>query len=516
MEDGEISHSQDGNTTPDKTTSTPTEPKLSVSNMVAELHQWDPGWFTINSLSTFDADTISRLYYREKSKQEPKDLQAEAEKMEEIRKQYPISVSYSREKNPSLHLFTVDEQALQQVLSDMDYKPFPGQKRELTIFDTNTNMFLQSMTSLPGTKNMLFNEATFIDFVRTVRQRGQDALEGIEPGKWEKYLQPLRILGNLLNPTKAAYLFLRNQGKIPFYRGNQERHQQYIDAAKKGFVTMQDGQKVEHSPEESIVRAKEYLDTLLEKAAPSMIGWYLAHTFERRRNAMRKGALKVGLTVLPGIVLHPLAPLGAVGSAFGTYLNESEAYAVADGHWEQFAKAITINHDVFIKKVLTDTPERKLQEENIEIGEKTIKQLEQELLQNSISLFRIDRIYQATLSEHETLDIIMVKPTDLGIDQETTTAEIYKQAKNCGLEPVPIETTAYYLLKYPSQLPTSEDIAVLPRDSKDLKNMWAYIHNPEREDDSMRLSFFENASTETWHPDTLFMFSIRKPETKNT
>lgn len=106
-----------------------------------------------------------------------------------------------------------------------------------------------------------------------------------------------------------------------------------------------------------------------------------------------------------------------------------------------------------IKHIYTSFPEGKIPIEAIEIGGMSSQQLETEHIQAGIYItpYGIDMLKSPdfiTLQNPQSLDTVGLKVQDLGLNDASTTDQVYTRAKELGLELVPAETGLHYRLKY--------------------------------------------------------------------
>jgi len=113
--------------------------------------------------------------------------------------------------------------------------------------------------------------------------------------------------------------------------------------------------------------------------------------------------------------------------------------------------------------IYTEFPEGKIRKMEVEIGGKNKEELIKELKENfSVSDTAEEMLKNAdfTVSEDkEKIDLVKLTDKDLGFTEEATTDEIYKRAKNFGLELCPAETGPHLRLQYKDQ-PMNEYLRV--------------------------------------------------------
>lgn len=107
-----------------------------------------------------------------------------------------------------------------------------------------------------------------------------------------------------------------------------------------------------------------------------------------------------------------------------------------------------------IENIYTSFPEGKISRESLNVGGKSVEQLELELKQNKINISgRAEQMMNKsefiTLKSPEVFDLIHLKISDLGFtfNNQPTTEELYETAKQFGLEPCPPEVGPELRLK---------------------------------------------------------------------
>lgn len=235
-------------------------------------------------------------------------------------------------------------------------------------------LITNSVSGIPGVlayyetvrDRLVLNQGSVVNTLKEIREIEHGFLDSpsTPPNRLKTFLQRA---GRLLNPITTPYALLGNRGQH-IHSGNADRRWNYLDAAREGFEVQQDGQTVRLSSNESIARAKDFLDRLLERATPGIIGWIIAHEYEHRYHLKGKLALKAGtlLTPLIGglIVSHFSSPesaytiaaeggiVGIIASAFGRKFDEKASYDAGDKNFAKFAKAVNIDHNFFQREVL--------------------------------------------------------------------------------------------------------------------------------------------------------------------
>src|SRR5436190_10166798 len=218
---------------------------------------------------------------------------AEVKYSTEVKSFPPVDVLYKGKADVNSRLIIVDGNILSNALQESNY---PSSIVKPLVID-DTGAALLSMAHYDSIhKKIVINEESLIDGLRKVRNKEYQLLEGLEPNRIKDFL---KVVSNFINPITAPYMFLRDQGAISAYTGNEKRHSDYIAAAQKGFVRTKAGQAEQLSPEESLEHAKHFFDGLLEKATPGLVGWILAHEYEHRNKVGMKLAVKMGSLILP-------------------------------------------------------------------------------------------------------------------------------------------------------------------------------------------------------------------------
>lgn len=166
-----------------------------------------------------------------------------------------------------------------------------------------------------------------------------------------------------------------------------------------------------------------------------------------------------------------------------------------------------------IDQIYTSLPEGKIRKNTVEIGGKTARQLETELIQRGVNIseYAKDMLYSpnfTTLAQPQSLDTVRLKVQDLGLSGYPTTDQIYQKAQELGLELCPAEVGPHLRLK----------------DSNQSMNEWYWIAMKQIPDSSGRPSVFGlkrdadglwlNNSwafpDDWWGPEDGLVFSLRK------
>lgn len=279
---------------------------------------------------------------------------------------YPsIGVRYEGELTPETALFKIDGELLAKAIRESDYSG---------IVISNVVISDKVGTGEIAHMNSYTNQAVIYhdQLVATLRRFRQAEHEGLDalPENSNKFKNFLNAVGYLLNPFTAPYKLLADKGRyMHVYSGNIDRRNRYRDQAQEGFEVKRGGETVKMSRAESVHRAKQFFDRLLERATPGIIGWVVAHEFEHNHNHGKKLAIKVGSLFGPVLGVGAAAQaagvpelmgtgviLGWVGAVLGRTADEKASYNAGDKNFAKFAKAISINHEVFKTKVLGDLP----------------------------------------------------------------------------------------------------------------------------------------------------------------
>ena len=168
-----------------------------------------------------------------------------------------------------------------------------------------------------------------------------------------------------------------------------------------------------------------------------------------------------------------------------------------------------------LEHVYTSFPEKKIRRENVEIGGKSAEQLISEMEAAGInisdyakSMLKSREFVPGKNPEEATL--IRLTVADLGFKSNATTDQIYERAQILGLELCPADTGPSYRLKYRNQP----------------LNAWIYMGMKQitgsgggpsvfrlgRSVDGLWLDDDWATPLDTWHPDLVFVFRLRKAE----
>ena len=166
-----------------------------------------------------------------------------------------------------------------------------------------------------------------------------------------------------------------------------------------------------------------------------------------------------------------------------------------------------------LEHIYTSFPEGKIRRENIEIGGKTVKQLEAELEKAEFKISPYAKHMMSskdfkTEKKPEPVDLVRLKVRDLFGDKYSTTDELYKKAQEIGLELCPPEVAPHYRLKYANQ-PMNEWVSVAMKQIPDpdgRPSVFYLLHVA----DGVWLSRSWAEPTDEWLPGFGFVFRLRK------
>jgi len=167
-----------------------------------------------------------------------------------------------------------------------------------------------------------------------------------------------------------------------------------------------------------------------------------------------------------------------------------------------------------IENIYTSFPEGKIKFDTVTIGGKSKEQLEQELVENDINVTQYAQDMMknpdfTTLSEPEELPLVRLSVGDLGISKyRPTTDDIYKRARELGLELPPAEVGPHYRIKYTDQ-PAGERFSIGMKqitDSSDLPDVFRLGHD----DDGLWLGGRWARPGDGWDPGDGLVFALRK------
>jgi hypothetical protein len=197
---------------------------------------------------------------------------------------------------------------------------------------------------------------------------------------------------------------------------------------------------------------------------------------------------------------------------------DTKAYvgALAPGIFDSVRK-YNIEHAVY-----TSFPEEKICKEIFEIGGKSVKELEQELIkQGEIDVYPYveDMLHSkdfTTLPNPERLETVILRVYDLGLPvEDLTTDRIYARAKELGLELVPAEAGIHYRLKYTDQ-PTHEVLFMGMKPIAGRTSDQADVFKLKCSSGHLHLEQAWAYPDSFWDPMRKLMFALRKSEPKKT
>lgn len=265
-----------------------------------------------------------------------------------------VSYELSEQTKP---LFKINGKLLGKALQESGYKTSILCPITITDFGMPESLAYYD----PARGRVIVNQNTVIEQVRKVREEELAYLKGIKTNKLKRILQMAK---GYVNPISLPYMTLPDYGSVHHFSGSSQRRDRYLQAAQKGFPDNQG--EARYSREDALSRSKQFIDGLIEKATPGVIGWVIAHEFEHRNEAKRKIGVGLGLLLTPllagtaTISGPPSESGGFMAGIFGAYLgyvigrrmNEKASYDAADRNVQRFAKAITVDSALFKQKVL--------------------------------------------------------------------------------------------------------------------------------------------------------------------
>ncbi len=165
-----------------------------------------------------------------------------------------------------------------------------------------------------------------------------------------------------------------------------------------------------------------------------------------------------------------------------------------------------------LEHIFTTFPEGRIIRSTIEIGGKTKKELEKEMVKQKIqvnnwtkSMMKSDDFTIAKKSE--SVDLIRLKVRDLNLTNPTT-ENIYKKAEELGLELCPPEVGPQYRLQYNDQ-PTGEYLYIGMKQITDSDD-YPVVFKLNRDDEGLWLDSYWAQPTNEWNPERGFVFRLRK------
>lgn len=166
-----------------------------------------------------------------------------------------------------------------------------------------------------------------------------------------------------------------------------------------------------------------------------------------------------------------------------------------------------------LEHIYTSFPEGRIRNEAIEIGGKSVDQLEQEIEQANIRIseFTKGMLHSkdfTILPNPKMLDTVRLRVADLGLPGNPTTDQVYQRANDLGLDRVPAETGVRYRLKYTNQ-PLYEWLNMGMKQIIDPR-VDPRVFALYRDEAGLHLDYeFANPGN-GWHPEAELMFTLRK------
>ncbi len=167
-----------------------------------------------------------------------------------------------------------------------------------------------------------------------------------------------------------------------------------------------------------------------------------------------------------------------------------------------------------IEHVYTTFPEGKVRRDEVLIGGKTAKKLEQELVQNRINVtsYAADMMKNpdfTTLKDHQVLNLVRLHVRDMGIKKDyPTTTEVYNRAEELGLALCPPEVGPQYRLKCTDQ-PMGEWFYIGMKQIAD-SDGYPRVFRLGRRGGGLWLNADWARPDSRWDPGHEFVFSLRK------
>ena len=166
-----------------------------------------------------------------------------------------------------------------------------------------------------------------------------------------------------------------------------------------------------------------------------------------------------------------------------------------------------------LEHIYTSFPESKIHRSTIEIGGKTVKQLETELekVGNKISDYARHMLNSNEFKiqkKSEQVNLIRLKVRDLFGDKYPTTDELYKKAEEFGLELCPAEVGPHYRLQYKNQ-PMDEWFSIAMKQISDPDGL-PYVFSMGRNSGGVWLSNHWAGPAIEWDPGRGVVFRLRK------
>jgi hypothetical protein len=172
-----------------------------------------------------------------------------------------------------------------------------------------------------------------------------------------------------------------------------------------------------------------------------------------------------------------------------------------------------------IEHICSKFPETPIRKFGLEIGGCTVEELVQQLHDNKVILVDNfeDKLHSqdfTTLKNPEQIDLVRLKVRNLFSDENTHTLnEIYRKAKEFGLELCPAEVGPDLRLKYMNQ-PMEELIYIATKQIAGRDGDLS-LFSLGRWDERLYLGgYYWSYRTEKWKPDTELVFRLRKKDLK--
>ena len=166
-----------------------------------------------------------------------------------------------------------------------------------------------------------------------------------------------------------------------------------------------------------------------------------------------------------------------------------------------------------IEHIYTKFPEGEIKRFETEIGGKTRQQLELEMEKagaktTAYSKDMLNSKDFTTKENRENIQLVRLSVKDLGFEQGATTNEIYKRAKELGLELCPAETGLNLRLKYTNQ-PMNEWFVIGMKQITD-RHGNPYVFDLARNEHGLWLHGHWAEPEYRWNPDNQFVFRLSK------
>ncbi len=165
-----------------------------------------------------------------------------------------------------------------------------------------------------------------------------------------------------------------------------------------------------------------------------------------------------------------------------------------------------------IEHIYTSFPEGKIRLDSINIGGKSVQQLEKEIEQiGRIGPYAKNMLHSrdfTTLKDPTSLRIVRLKVRDLGFSEWITTDEIYRRAQELGLDLCPAEVGPHLRLKDQDQSLGDWYYIGMKQitDSDGSPSVFELVHD----EDGLWLYGYWAAPDYKWYPESRFVFRLRK------